>query len=101
MQIYCLVFALCCSFLFSGTARAQTNEGVLQVQFLDSQTGYAVRPDVAISGFKDRTIRPLAIDVSGRAQTRLPLGDYTITVTASNHQAMATAVAIKASTRPF
>lgn len=101
MEFRRLVFVLFCTIVFSIPLVAQSVDGVLRLQFQDSQSGYAIQPDVAITGFTNGQILPVTIDGTGRAEVRLPEGDYTISITSSKYQSMASALKVNALTPPL
>lgn len=101
MQIIRFAFVLCCSFLFSSHAQTESEGVSVKMRFQDSQTGYAIQPNVRISGFANGTILPLIVDSSGRTDIRLQQGDYTFNIVCSNYQEVTTAVAVGPSTMPL
>ncbi len=95
------VVAVCLSFLFAGIVSGEPDRGVLHLRFLDSQTGYAIQPDVVVSGLQDGSTFSVDVESTGRAEVGLPFGDYTVTITSETHQKMAAAVALNTETPPL
>ncbi|MFN7138636.1 MAG: putative Ig domain-containing protein [Limisphaerales bacterium] len=102
MQMMCRAFMVClAAFVGVFDAAAQSSNAVLQLRFMDSQTGYALQPEVAVKGSDHTEPMLLPVGKNGRVRVELPPGDYTLSIVSQNHQTMTSAIAVNETTPPL
>jgi hypothetical protein len=74
-------------------AIAQTNSPALQIRFLDSATGFGVPAKISVQS-ANKLVQEFSANSTGRAALDLASGDYTISISSTNHLPMSTTISV-------